>query len=170
MASVADAEATIEAPVPAAAPAEPVEAPPAAAPVSEEPAASAKPKKDKPKKDKKGREATGGSEDADGAGPSVAAHPRAARSVERAKAWGAVVGFLLGGYLSLPTHTLAGAGLRALIAGVVLFLAAWAGSLFFWRRMVMLEISSREQQLVAALDAAHAKRQAAAQAPAGTGR
>jgi predicted lipid-binding transport protein (Tim44 family) len=158
--------------VPVGAPAEPVEAPPAQAPVTEAPEASAKPKKDKPKKDKKGkgRETKGGSEDADGTGPSVAAHPRAARSVEHAKAWGALVGFLLGGYLSLPTHTLAGAGLRALIAGVVLFLAAWAGSLFFWRRMVMLEISSREQQLVAALDAAHAKRQAAAEAPGGTGR
>ncbi len=53
----------------------------------------------------------------DGDGPSVAAHPRAARAVARAKSWGGLAGFVLGGYLSLPTNTLAGAGVRALVAG-----------------------------------------------------
>jgi hypothetical protein len=85
----------------------------------------------------------------DGAGgPSVAAHPRAARAVERAKAWGALTGFLLGGYLSLSSHTLAEACIRALVAGVICYVVVWAAAVFIWRRLVMLELRAREQQLV----------------------
>ncbi len=94
----------------------------------------------------------------DGDGPSIAAHPRATRAVARAKSWGGLAGFVLGGYLSLPTNTLAGAGLRALIAGVVCYVVVWAGAVFLWRRLVMLEIKSREQQLAAAVQAAQAAR------------
>jgi hypothetical protein len=97
----------------------------------------------------------------------VAGHPRAARAVERAKGWGALVGFGAGFYLSLPTHTLLAAGLRAIVAGAVLYVAAWAGSVFFWRRFVMVEIRAREQQLVASARAAHAR--AAAQDVQGSG-
>jgi hypothetical protein len=99
-----------------------------------------------------------------GDGPSVAAHPRAARGVARAKSWGALAGFVLGGYLSLPTNTLAGAGLRALIAGSVCYVAVWAGAVFLWRRLVVLEIKGREQQL------AEAARAAARREPAGVER
>jgi len=129
-----------------------------------EPASAAKPKgetKAKPEKkakpdkkqDKKGGKGAKASE-ADGDGPSVAAHPRAARSVARAKGWGGLAGFVLGGYLSLPTNTLVAAGLRALAAGVVCYVATWAGAVFLWRRLVMLEIKGREQQLAAAQAAA----------------
>ncbi len=115
--------------------------------------------------EKKGGEGQGkGSKGAKGEesgadGPSVAAHPRAARAVARAKGWGGLVGFVLGGYLSLPTNTLAAAGLRALVAGVVCYVAVWAGAVFVWRRLVMLEIKSREQQLVAAVNAAATRRE-----------
>lgn len=81
-------------------------------------------------------------------GPSVAGHPRAARAVARAKGWGGLCGFLLGGYLALPTSTLAGAGLRALEAGVVCYVAVWAGAVFVWRRLVILELKGREQKLL----------------------
>lgn len=81
--------------------------------------------------------------------PSIAAHPRAVRSVDRVKAWGGLVGFFVGGYLSLPTHTLADAGLRALVAGMLCYVAAWAGAVFVWRRLVALEIKAREQELMA---------------------
>ncbi|HSZ13031.1 MAG TPA: hypothetical protein VK790_03235 [Solirubrobacteraceae bacterium] len=91
--------------------------------------------------------------------PSVAAHPRAARAVARAKGWGGLAGFVVGGYLSLPTNTLAGAGLRALVAGIVCYVAAWAGAVFLWRRLVILEIKSREQKLVEAVKAANARRE-----------
>jgi hypothetical protein len=137
---------------------------PAAA--SPEPPASKKGAKGEAKDAKKGAKAEkagkgkkGADEAAPGAdGPSIAAHPRAVRAVARAKSWGGLAGFLLGGYLSLPTNTLAGAGLRALIAGVVCYVAVWAGAVFLWRRLVMLEIKSREQQLAAAVKAAQAAR------------
>jgi len=111
-------------------------------------------------KAEKGKGKKGASEaEGDADGPSVAAHPRAARAVARAKSWGGLVGFLLGGYLSLPTNTLAGAGLRALVAGVVCYVVVWAGAVFVWRRLVMLEIKSREQQLATAVQAARARRE-----------
>lgn len=110
-------------------------------------------KSDKAAKAGKAAKAAASSSD----GPSVAAHPRAARGVARAKSWGGLIGFVLGGYLSLPTSTLAGAGLRALIAGVVCYVAAWAAAVFVWRRMVVLELKGREQQLVEATLAAAAR-------------
>lgn len=88
--------------------------------------------------------------EADAVGPSVAAHPRAARGVARARGWGGLGGFLIAGYLSLPTGTLAGAGLRALIAGIVCYVVAWAGAVFLWRRLVMLELRAKEHALHAA--------------------
>jgi hypothetical protein len=141
------------------------EEPPAAEPPAAEPAKKAGKAKDakkadekagkgdkKDKKSKKDKKDKGEDEpdEADAGGPSVAAHPRAARAVASAKGWGGLAGFVLGGYLSLPTNTVAAAGLRALIAGVVCYVAAWAGAVFLWRRLVMLEIKGREQQIVAA--------------------
>jgi hypothetical protein len=133
------------------APAEP-SAPAASEPAkAKQPVAAKEPKaaKDdkKAKKDKKDKD----TKDADGEdaadGPSVAAHPRARRAVARAKGWAGLIGFFLGGYLSLPTNTLAAAGLRALVAGVICYVAVWAGAVFVWRRLVILELKNREQQL-----------------------
>jgi hypothetical protein len=107
-------------------------------------------KKDAKGKDKDAKKAKKGGGDADAGAPNIAAHPRATRGVARAKGWGGLVGFVLGGYLSLPTNTIAAAGLRALLAGVVCYVAAWAGAVFVWRRLVMLEIKGREQQLASA--------------------
>jgi len=80
-------------------------------------------------------------------GPSVAAHPRAARNVARAKGWAGLAGFLVGGYLSLPTSPLAAVGLRALLAGIACYLAAWAGAVFVWRQLVMLEYAGASGRL-----------------------
>ncbi len=96
---------------------------------------------------KKGKRGAGS--DGAGGGLSLAAHPRAAQSVARAKAWGGVAGFALGGYLSLSTHTLADAGLRALAAGVVCYVAVWAVAVFVWRRLVVAELSHARQEAVA---------------------
>ncbi len=79
----------------------------------------------------------------------LAEHPRAVRGIARAKAWGALGGFLLGGYLSLPTHTLPDAGLRALAAGVVCYVAAWGAAVFLWRRLVVAELRDAQQELLA---------------------
>ncbi len=134
------------APVAASASPRPPQPPDAAEPAKAKgakPAKAAKAAKDKGKK-----------KQADDAGvdpraPNVAAHPRAAHAVARAKSWGALAGFALGGYLSLPTHTVADAGLRALLAGIVAYVAVWAGALFVWRRVVMLELRARQHALIA---------------------
>ena len=70
--------------------------------------------------------------------------PARGASVARAKSWGGLSGFVLGGYLSLPTNTFAEAMLRALVAGVVCYMVTWAGAVFVWRRLVVIEIKGRE--------------------------
>jgi predicted lipid-binding transport protein (Tim44 family) len=135
-----------------------LEPPPAVEELAAEPVAAPPPKTPKKPPAPKGGKDKGGrgskkDEEAEGDGPNIAAHPRAARAVARAKSWGGLAGFLFGGYVSLPTNTLAGAGLRALVAGVVCYVAVWAGAVFLWRRLVILEIKGREQQLIAAANA-----------------
>ncbi|HEY7933607.1 MAG TPA: hypothetical protein VID48_07260 [Solirubrobacteraceae bacterium] len=151
-----------------------LEAPAAARdePASAAPAPQAKPvgaganKNDaKAKKDKKGGKASGDPPSAEG--PSIAAHPRAARQVARAKSWGGLTGFMLGGYFSLPTQTFAGAGLRALEAGIACYVAAWAAAVFIWRQLVVIEIKSREQQL---FNAAHGHPETPVASPPGRAR
>ncbi len=95
--------------------------------------------------------AGGGGADSGGssAGLVLAEHPRAVLSIARAKAWGALGGFLVGGYLSLPTQTLTGAGLRALAAGVVCYVATWAAAVFLWRRLVVAELRAAQQEALA---------------------
>ncbi len=131
----------------------PVKAPEVKA-AAESAASGGKAAKGKKGKEEKGKEEKGkgkkGKADVEGASedtPSIVGHPRAARAVGRAKGWGGLFGFLLGGYLSLPTATPADAGLRALLAGIVCYVVAWAGAVFAWRRIVAIEIKAREQQL-----------------------
>ncbi len=90
---------------------------------------------------------------ADGAGASsisLAAHPRATHTVARAKAVGGLVGFALGGYLSLPTHTVPATAVRALLAGMFCYVAVWGAAVFLWRRIVVAELRQAEQQLLTA--------------------
>lgn len=86
--------------------------------------------------------------------PSVLAHPRAMRSIARAKGWAGLIGFLLAGYMALPTSTVAEAGLHALIGGVVSYVFVWGIAVFAWRRLVMLELKGRQAQLLADLEKA----------------
>jgi hypothetical protein len=103
----------------------------------------------KGKKGKKGADVADAGGTGNGSGLILAEHPRAARGVARAKAWGGLAGFLIGGYLSLPTQTLAGAGLRALAAGVVCYVAAWTAAVFLWRRMLVAELHQAKHDLLA---------------------
>jgi hypothetical protein len=102
------------------------------------------------RKDKKNKAKSPDSKSsADGAGGlSLAAHPRAARRVAEAKAWGGLGGFLLGGYLSLPTHSAFEAALRALLAGVVCYVVVWAAAVFLWKRLVVAELRQAEHELL----------------------
>jgi hypothetical protein len=98
----------------------------------------------------KGKKAAKGAGDANASALTLAGHPRAVRSVARAKSWGGLIGFALGGYLSLRTHTVPDAGLRALAAGLGCYVATWAAAVFLWRRLVVAELSHARQQLIAA--------------------
>jgi hypothetical protein len=109
---------------------------------------SEKPDGKKGKKDKQSK--SGGEQGSGAAGLSLAAHPRAVRRVAEAKAWGALGGFVLGGYLSLPTHSAFEVALRALAAGVVCYVVAWAAAVFLWRRLVVAELRHAQHELLAA--------------------
>jgi hypothetical protein len=106
---------------------------------------------DKPqgKKAKKGKDGAAKAAGEGSSGLTLAAHPRAVRRVAEAKAWGGLGGFLLGGYLSLPTHSLSEAALRALIAGVVCYVVVWAAAVFVWRRLVVAELRQAQHELLA---------------------
>jgi hypothetical protein len=130
------------------------EAPVAASPEPRSPAKEGKAKGAKGKDAKNGgkeakKKKGEADEDTATGAPSIAAHPRAAGNVALAKGWGGLLGFALGGYLSLPTNTLAGAAERALVAGIVCYVVVWAGAVFVWRRLVMIELKAREHQLLA---------------------
>jgi hypothetical protein len=161
-ATATEAQALVEQPAASEA-ATPVAAPPTA---PQEPAGKQAKAKGKGKgkgkgnesksKDAKGKKGKGekAATAEDSGSPSVASHPRAARAVAQAKGWGGLAGFFIAGYLSLPTGTLAQTGLRALIAGSICYVVAWAGAVFVWRRLVIVEIKGREQALLADAQAA----------------
>jgi hypothetical protein len=89
------------------------------------------------KKGKKGKKGEAGAS----AGPSVAAHPRASYQVRRAKGWGGLAGFAIAAYMShkagVPMFDL---GLRAIIAGMVGYMLAWACAVTVWRQLVQAEL------------------------------
>ncbi len=84
------------------------------------------------------------------AGPSVAAHPRASYQVRRAKGWGGLAGFGIAAYLSykagVPTFDL---GLRAIIAGLVGYMLAWACAVTVWRQLVIAELRAAAERVAA---------------------
>lgn len=87
---------------------------------------------------------------ADGNVVSVAAHPRAAAHVRRAKGWCGLVGFVLAAYLSLSASVpLVQAGERALIAGAVGYLIGWAASVTVWRQLLLAEVRAAAEQIAA---------------------
>ena len=82
--------------------------------------------------------------------PSVTNHPRAGAQIARAKAWGGLAGFALVAVLSLragvPT---ADALLRALLAGVAAYVAAWGCAVAVWRHLVIAELRAVRRHRVA---------------------
>ena len=102
--------------------------------------------KDAEKKDKKGKK---GQADSAG-GPSLAAHPRASYQVRRAKGWGGIAGFSIAAYLSykagVPMFDL---GLRAIIAGIVGYMLAWACAVTVWRQLVLAELRAVAERRLA---------------------
>jgi len=78
----------------------------------------------------------------------IGAHPRARRSVRRARALGGLLGFLVTVVLSLRAGVPAwDATARALIAGVVVHLAAWAIAVSVWKQLMLAELHELQARL-----------------------
>jgi hypothetical protein len=112
--------------------------------------------KGKKGKDKKGKGELSG-------GASVASHPRARASVRRAKGWGGLIGFGIAAFLSFKAGVPApDAGLRALGAGLVGYILAWACAVAVWRHLVVAEMRAAYERA-----AQHGLTPAAAGTPSG---
>ena len=71
----------------------------------------------------------------------IGAHPRARRSVQRARALGGLFGFLVTLVLSLRAGVPGfDATARALMAGIVVHLAAWAIAVAVWKQLMLAEL------------------------------
>lgn len=99
--------------------------------------------------------------------PSIAEHPRAAHHVRQARQAAGLIGFLVAGWTSMATSTLAETLLRALIAGVVCQVVVWAAAVALFRHLILAELKSREHALVVAAKA-RAEAQERAQADLGS--
>ena len=123
-------------------------------------------KKPKDAKTKKGKGAKA-SPAAAGAWPliSVAEHPRARRSIRRTKAWAGLLGLVLVAVLSHragvePFEV----GIRALLAGIGLYVVTWMVSVALWQKIVLYEAKNeaerRRDERAARLAALQAQQQA----------
>jgi hypothetical protein len=91
--------------------------------------------------------------------PKVAEHPVAARQIARVRAWGALIGFVLAFWLSrragLPFPE---CGARAIAAGLVCRLLAWAAVVTVWRQLIPAQIAAARQRELAAAQQTAARR------------
>jgi peptidoglycan biosynthesis protein MviN/MurJ (putative lipid II flippase) len=82
--------------------------------------------------------------------PKVSDHPVAARQIARARAWGALIGFLLVFWLSrragLPFPE---SGARAIVGGLVLRMLAWGAVVAVWRQLIPAQIAAARQRIAA---------------------
>src|SRR4051794_11687139 len=75
------------------------------------------------------------------------AHPRALRSIARAKALGGVIGFVIGLWLGsragLPSWD---TGVRALAGGIAGWLIVWGAAVQIWKQLIIAEYRAAEQR------------------------
>jgi hypothetical protein len=84
-------------------------------------------------------------------------HPRAKRQIEQARGWGGIGSFLLVGFLAyhagLPGTSV---GFRALLGGILGYMAFWGLSVMVWRHLAVAEEAaaraSAEQRRTALLE------------------
>lgn len=104
----------------------------------------------------RGREERGGEEErtAEQHPIRLCDHPRARRQIELARGWAGIGAFALVALLSHNAGVGAfAAGTRALICGVVAYMAVWALAVLVWRHLAVAEAKTARQ-------AAEARRQA----------
>jgi uncharacterized membrane protein YccC len=124
----------------------------------------AKAKDKEPKGAKKGKK--GAEEDPQAARiVRLRSHPRARRHIAQAKGWGGLGGFAITLWMSLQAGAPAfDAMSRALMAGVGLYIVAWAFAIVVWRQIAVGEVraahrriqEANERILAESLDAARA--------------
>ena len=74
----------------------------------------------------------------------LSAHPRARASIATIKAWAGLAGFALVGFMSWQAGVaLFDVGLRALAAGMVAYVLAWAVAVQVWRHLAVAEVKER---------------------------
>jgi hypothetical protein len=87
--------------------------------------------------------------------PRVTDHPVAARQIARARAWGALIGFVLTYWLSrragLPFPE---SGARAIAGGLVCRVVVWAIVVSVWRQVIPAQIAAAQRRQFAARQAA----------------
>jgi hypothetical protein len=92
---------------------------------------------------------------------SVAAHPRAARAIRKAKGYGGISGFALGLILSLRAGVPApDAALRGVEAGLGGYLALWFATVMVWRQLAVAEIEAARVHLLGVAEREIARRAA----------
>jgi hypothetical protein len=79
--------------------------------------------------------------------PRVADHPVAARQIARARAWAALIGFVVVFWLSrragLPFPE---CGARAIVGGLVCRVLAWAAVVTVWRQLIPAQIAAARRR------------------------
>jgi hypothetical protein len=79
--------------------------------------------------------------------PKISEHPVAARQVARVRAWVALIGFVVAFWLSwragMPFPE---SGARAIVAGLVCRLLAWAAVVSVWRQLIPAQIEARRRE------------------------
>ena len=102
---------------------------------------------------------------------SVSEHPRALASLRRLRGWAGLLTFVFVAYLSYRAGVAPfEIGVRALVAGIGVYLAAWAAGVSLWRQVVYAEAkreaerrrAEREEQLRLEEDARAAEAEAVA--------
>jgi len=92
-------------------------------------------------KGKKGKKGKGKGKGSAEGGLSVATHPRAGVQIRRAKGWGGLAGFVIGGYLSYQAGiALPMVLLRAVAFGIASYMVFWFCALTIWRQMLLAEL------------------------------
>ena len=82
--------------------------------------------------------------------PRLVDHPRAQRSIARAKACGGLVGLLLVLLLSLRAHlALEEALLRGLAGGATAYLATWCAAVVVWTQLARAELEDHHRRVLA---------------------
>jgi hypothetical protein len=78
----------------------------------------------------------------------VSAHPRAAGQIRKAKAWGGLAGFAVMAWFSWRSGTdFVHLGLRAVVGGMIAYVAVWAAAVYSWRQIAVAEIRGHARML-----------------------